>query len=491
MSRPSGAAFVLRPEAWAVPEVRHVASVMASLLTMPARVVPPGEALDAGEAPVEFGDPAHATAQAAAFVVVRGWEPWTPSRVVLREHAGLMLPAADTADAGGIAEGGFPAWWLRGAGWMLHREEESAVRHRDEWGCFSGFSTRLHELNVLETPLVNRMAEQLERRVEAWLAARHLTAPRRPRWKGEARFAVALTHDVDVVRYFSFADAGRLLRRSRGPRSYAFRRGLVQAVETLAHVGRSGDPFWNFDRWIEDEERFGFRSSFYFLPTAPTRPHEFDGTYAWDDPVGFEGEVLNVRGLLRRLSERGAEVGLHGSYLSHLDGTELAHQRRQLEQALGAPVRGVRQHFLRFDAGETWRAQQQAGFEYDATLGYNEALGFRAGIAAPFHPWDPRARAPLELLALPLTAMDGVLFRTWKLDRELATRRLIAHLDEVERAGGLAVLLWHPNAADARRYPGWYDTWRDALEYLASRPAWVAPAGEIARWWRERPGESA
>ncbi len=82
--------------------------------------------------------------------------------------------------------------------------------------------------------------------------------------------------------------------------------------------------------------------------------------------------------------------------------------------------------------------------------------------------------------------MDGVLFRTLKLDHELATRRLIAHLEAVERAGGLAVLLWHPNVADARRYPGWYDTWRDALDHLATRPAWVAPAGEIAHWWRER-----
>jgi hypothetical protein len=113
---------------------------------------------------------------------------------------------------------------------------------------------------------------------------------------------------------------------------------------------------------------------------------------------------------MRLLGERGRDVGLHGSYLSHVSADDLAAQRAQIEEASGAKASGTRQHFLRFDVGRTFAAQEAAGFDHDSTLGYNEALGFRAGIAAPFHPWNASARAPHRLLELPLTVMDGTLF---------------------------------------------------------------------------------
>jgi kynurenine formamidase len=59
-------------------------------------------------------------------------------------------------------------------------------------------------------------------------------------------------------------------------------------------------------------------------------------------------------------------------------------------------------------------------------------------------------------------------------------------LDRVEAAGGLAVLLWHPNAADEGSFPGWWACYEAVLERLAARGAWVAPAGEIADWWEAR-----
>ena len=189
------------------------------------------------------------------------------------------------------------------------------------------------------------------------------------------------------------------------------------------------------------------------------------------------------------MRRRGHEVGLHGSYLSHTSAEELRRQRAQIAHGLGSEVSevsGCRQHFLRLEIGATWHAQAAAGFGYDTTLGYNEALGFRAGIAAPYRPWDLATGEPYGLWQLPLTAMDGTLFRTLKLDAAAAVAAIRQHLDIVEAAGGLAVLLWHPNAADERSFPGWWAGYLGALDDLLRRSAWVAPAGEIARWWQER-----
>jgi peptidoglycan/xylan/chitin deacetylase (PgdA/CDA1 family) len=190
--------------------------------------------------------------------------------------------------------------------------------------------------------------------------------------------------------------------------------------------------------------------------------------------------------MMERMAARGWEVGLHGGYQSFRDADELAREKRSVEGAARASVAGGRQHFLRFDVRRTWAAQARAGIAYDATLGYNEAVGCRAGIAAPFRPWDPDARAAHDLIETPLTVMDGTLFRTLLLGADTAFERTREHLERVESAGGLAVLLWHPNAAAERLFPGWWRSYERTLEWLDGRGAWIAPAAPIASWWRER-----
>jgi hypothetical protein len=227
------------------------------------------------------------------------------------------------------------------------------------------------------------------------------------------------------------------------------------------------------------------------VPPNASRVHEYDPTYGWNDPVTFEGRRTTVAGMMERLPARGFEVGLHGSYLSHGDEDELIRQRQSVAGAARAEVAGGRQHFLRFEVRRTWPAQVMAGLTYDSTLGYNEAVGFRAGIAAPFRPWNPETRAAHEILELPMTLMDGTLFRTLRLDAEAAGVRTRKHLERVATVGGLSVLLWHPNAADESHFPGWWRCYEETLAWLATQGAWVAPAAEIAEWWRGRAGGKA
>ena len=470
--------------AWEKPAARYAIEAVAPLLDLPWRAAAPGSVVGEGEAIVFVGAPASAPMDAAAVVAVGAWEAWDAASLALARFeddplpcpGGRVVPPADPRE--------LPDAWLRAIAFMLAREEERASSRRDQWDCFAGTFSRLHELGVLELPLVNRLAAQLSRRIAAWCERSRLRAEPVPRWKNGARFAVALTHDVDDVTLYSLRNAWRLLKLARGPRSYAFRKGADTALHALAR--RGPDPYWTFDRWAAEESRRGFRSCFYFCPPAPRVRHEYDALYTMEDPLVFEGRRTTVRGLVRALAERGFEIGLHGGYLSHLDGDELAREKRQIEEAAGHGIAGIRQHFLRFEAARTWGAQAMAGFGYDTTLGYNEAIGFRAGIAAPFHPWDAERGRAMSLLELPLTAMDGALFRTMKLDAAAAAAKMREHIERVEAAGGLAVLLWHPNAAAEEHFPGWWPCYIAALDHVAARNAWVATPAEIADWWRER-----
>jgi peptidoglycan/xylan/chitin deacetylase (PgdA/CDA1 family) len=478
--------FLFDETAWGLPAARYAVDVLRRLLEVPSRLAPTGSALGRDEAVVLVGETRQPGVEAAAIIPVLPWGHWTPRDVRTVSFEGQPLLVCGPPDPAPGGENALPRGWLRAVAFAVCREEELAESHRDEWDCFNGFSSRLHELGVLHLPLVNLWAAQLARRISAWCERRMVRAPVVQRWKSGAPFAVVLSHDVDWTRRFSLAEGLRLLRQSSGPRSYAFRRGLTVLLETLGRGVPGQDPFWTFERWMDEEAAHGFRSTFYFCAPRPARRHPYDPTYHLSDPLRFRGSRITVGALLGELAAQGFEVGLHGSYLSHLSGPELQEQRRQIEDVLGSPVSGLRQHFLRFDVRETWAAQEAAGFAYDSTLGYNEALGFRASIASPFHPWDAATQSARRILELPLTAMDGTLFRTLKLSPELAARRMREHLEDVEACGGLAVVLWHPNATDAERFPGWWDCYRETLAHVKARSAWVTTGREIASWWLER-----
>jgi len=477
--------FRFDSRAAAIPEARHALETLALLMGYPARFASEGEAAGAEDVPVHVGAMA-AREPVAATICVSGWERWQTSDLQLVEFEGRPLPCPRRSLPLELVAGQFPAPWLRSVGFLLAREEEDSDPRRDQWECYAGNYSWQYEAGVLERPLVNLAAAELARRIETWCAARGITAEPLARWKDGARFAVVLSHDVDDITAVSMTEAWRLLGRARSPLSYAFRRSLAQMARAWRRGAATDDPYWRFEQWTAEEERHGFRSTFFVFPPRPAHPHQFDPNYRLEDTIRFEGRMQPFADVLRALGGRGFEVGLHASYRSYQSAEQLASEKAQIERATDLAVTGIRQHFLRFDRNVTWGAQAQAGFAYDSTLGYNEAVGFRAGIAAPFRPWDPARRAASTLLELPLSVMDGTLFRTLVLDGPQAARRTLDQLDMVEKVSGLAVLLWHPNGADEKQFPGWWASYRDVLADLARRSVWVATGREIDAWWRER-----
>jgi hypothetical protein len=479
--------FVFDPALGDIGEARWAMTVVASLLEAPHGFGPGAP----GDPVVWIGRVESAPVGSAIIVEVAEWSPWNPDSIERLPGAPEPALGPHGASVDSSPPHVLAAPWLRGIAHLLSREEERHERHRDEWSCFPAFASRMDELGLLERAVINRSAMELQSRLDRWCAAHEVVLPRVERWPGGARFAAVLSHDVDWLRRDDPAEGMRLMAQSWNPRSYAFRHGMTSTLRALTRRGGAPDPFAALDRWCDEEAGRGFRSTFYVCPQSPNPRHPYDATYRFDDRFSFAGRTLPLRDALRVMRDRGFEIGLHGSYLSY-DRTEaLRAEREDLERALGAPVTGVRQHFLRFSIDTTWSAQQAAGFAYDATLGYNEHPGFRAGLAAPYRPWDPSRGEAHSLLALPTTVMDGALFRTLKLDARLAARRVLGHLAEVEEVGGLAVLLWHTNVLDVAHFPGWWRAYETVLNALQERRAWVATADDVRRWWEERLGRLA
>jgi peptidoglycan/xylan/chitin deacetylase (PgdA/CDA1 family) len=287
-----------------------------------------------------------------------------------------------------------------------------------------------------------------------------------PRWRG-ARFAVALTHDVDVP--WRWTRSG--IRAAAGH----LRRGAWREARALSavpvHRLRGTDPNWRFDRIAALEKRAGVRSTFFVLVG---HNHPADG------PAPEVYERLRPK-VVEAVLEGGMEVGLHGSYTAAADAGRLAEEKRALE-ALAGPVRGHRYHYLRVDPHRNLAPLQELGFSYDSTLGYAGRLGFRAGIAHPFRPWSLEDDRPLDLVEIPLAVMDVTLAeqRYLGLAARVAWRRIAFVLDWAAEHGGGFAILWHTDRFDPWTARGWDRLYEWILQGVRERGGVCLSAGELA-----------
>ena len=304
-----------------------------------------------------------------------------------------------------------------------------------------------------------------------------------PPWWAGARFAVAITHDVDVpwrwTRLGIRGSAARLRDSARAGRGGAALREARALSAVPLHKLRGTDPNWRFER-IFRIERTRTEGSTFFLMAGHRHPA--------DGAVPEAYERLRPR-LVDVLLEGGAEIGLHGSYTAAHDFERLAEEKGRLEELAG-PVAGQRYHYLRADPLANLAPLADLGFVYDTSLGFADRPGFRAGIAHPYRPWSFEREGPLDLVEIPLAVMDVTLAedRYLGLPAAAAERRLLDVVEWAAENGGGFAVLWHTDRFDPATSRGWDRLFFRFLEAVRAHGGVCLPARtlaeEAAAWLR-------
>lgn len=293
-------------------------------------------------------------------------------------------------------------------------------------------------------------------------------------WPHAHPFALFLSHDVDQIHDREFfrilADVNHIRRMmfqgESGNKRQAFQR-ILRALFNPRPVG------WDVRRVLEIESHFGFTSTFYIL----------------HDPYGsrhgprYTLQCKGIHQIVENVKNAGGEIGVHGGYYRFNNADAYRESLDMIEKEFGVSCAGIRNHYLRFSFPDTWRAQEAAGFFYDATFGHADRLGPRDGRQFPFRPVDPESGRELNLTVLPLTVMDTTLFRYLNLDRHQALDAAWEAIQPVIDAGGLVSLLWHNNFFAEPEYEDWEWVYMQLLERLALLNPWCATGAEIAKWW--------
>ncbi|WP_312962820.1 polysaccharide deacetylase family protein [Stutzerimonas nitrititolerans] len=319
--------------------------------------------------------------------------------------------------------------------WMLNRIEEIGRTDLDNHGRFPATASHAYKHNYLERPVVDEWLHVLGQVISKT-------------WPGielkQHTFSMKVSHDVDAPSRYGFANAKGLLRAMAGDvlKRGDFKNPLrapwirLNSRETI----HPSDPFNTFEWIMNLSDQHGLTSAFYFICG---RTSNLDADYEPEHPA--------IRALMRRIHERGHEIGLHPSYNTYQHPQMIAVEAQRLrkiaaEEGIEQARWGGRMHYLRWEQPTTLRAWAEAGMDYDSTLSYADRPGFRCGTCFEYPAFDPVENRELKLRVRPLVVMECSVIDACYSGLgvgEAAQQKLKTLKDVCRKLNGCFTLLWH------------------------------------------------
>jgi len=300
----------------------------------------------------------------------------------------------------------------------------------------------------------------LEPQVSAFLVENGLKV----NYPDNKKFAVCLTHDIDDVNFPIVSISKKVIKTLS---QHQLGKSMAEAMSSfinllLSTVDKKRNPARNLTRIMDLENKYGAKSSFYFLLS--------------DETTRFGGcKIERLKKDLKTIVDAGWEVGLHGGFKAYIDLDEMKKTKKRLENVIGKEVIGYRNHYLLFKVPTTWELLKEAGFKYDTTFGYADCVGFRNGMCHPFQPFNLKTNRYIDIWEIPLNIMDTTFDTYMKFDKQTSweiTKRLI---DTVERYKGVITILWH----NIYMFGEMGEFYEKILRYCHEKNAWMTSAGEI------------
>jgi hypothetical protein len=295
-------------------------------------------------------------------------------------------------------------------------------------------------------------------------------------WPSEASFVIVLSHDVDFLPsglFDNVLQGGKsLLRhlvRQRDPGD-----ALRAAAGLLKSLLAGRDPYGCVPEIIAEETRRGVRSSFQ---VAVARRHPADVNYDIRDD--------RTRDYLRAITHAGFDLCLHGSYRSTEQRSWYVEEAALLEERLERPI-GSRQHFLSFEYDALFAAQEEAGIQYDMSMGFPDRTGPRAGFSYPYFPFCLAENRPYDVVEISLFFMDVTLRGYMGLRPQRAREVIESGLKDLQRKRGAVSVVWHPIVFGGARDPGYDRLYWDLVDLVKAMGGLATDGRTINDFWRER-----
>ena len=216
----------------------------------------------------------------------------------------------------------------------------------------------------------------------------------------EQEAKLELSHDLDYVR----KTTSLRLKQSAFNLYNAFTKRKVSKLKKSFQFLFGTGNYWCFDYWMEVEKKKGMVSTFYVYSKQSKSAKKW-----LLDPSYNVSQDVKLQNQLKLMLERGWKIGLHGSFYSADDLELITKEKESLELAVGHKVTATRQHWLRYFEHQTPLIHEQL-FQTDSTVGWNDRVGFRAGIASKYKPYNHKEGRAFDYFVIPQVVMDSNIF---------------------------------------------------------------------------------
>jgi peptidoglycan/xylan/chitin deacetylase (PgdA/CDA1 family) len=217
---------------------------------------------------------------------------------------------------------------------------------------------------------------------------------------------VFLSHDVDW--------------RKQGPpkehilnRAERFEENVIRDIDFR-------NPYYNFPQYMEIEESFDVRSTFFFRTK-----------YENGDVADYEDE-------LKSLIKGGWEVGLHTDPNSINDIMKIKNEKQMLESLTKTKIIGNRVHYLGFNDALPQKLQE-LGFTYDSTVKNSKDQIVKEDFG--FYRFE-------KLFEFPITLMDAYMFTYMKLNEDQVlpiVQKALNKSRQLNSDFNIMTIIWHDN----------------------------------------------
>ena len=336
---------------------------------------------------------------------------------------------------------------IASAYFLLTRYEEIRKRNiRDIHGRFPGKESLPFKAGFIHRPIVDEYGRLLRR----WLRQARVQPVVEPAPRIQK---IWLTHDVDAP-FFCRTFRNLIRETIKG-------KGLIQAWK-MFNGPLQEDPFYTFPWFLEQQNELKAAigkercESLFFIKSG--------GSSVYDKPH-YKLHSKDLQELLLLCKIEKARIGLHSSYDAGKTPALISTEKEQLEKQTGKPVTYNRHHYLASREPEDMDWLEKAGITDDFTMGYPDVAGFRLGTSRPVHWINPDNRRISSLVLHPLTIMECSLNEPvyMNLDYEDALAYSRQLIQQVARANGELVLLWHNDSITTRIKPNVSVDWQRKL----------------------------
>lgn len=175
----------------------------------------------------------------------------------------------------------------------------------------------------------------------------------------------------------------------------------------------------------------------YFLPL---------GNYSKIDSF-HNAKIKSYNEFLQKLKWKN-KIMLHPSYASNDSVFTLSREIKRFQVLYGETPTGCRQHYIKLEFPKTYQNLIQQGIANDFSMGFHDAIGFRAGTCTPFYWFDLTKNKETFLKVFPFCWMDITFLKYLKFSIPESKKEIEELKNTVKKYEGYYSYIFHNDYFD-------------------------------------------